>query len=268
VLKNQKVGLSDQSYSCFYILDWDDEEDGDWAAPSIANPKCEENSGCGKWEKPMIKNPAYKGKWTAPLIDNPDYKGVWAPRKIPNPNYFEDKSPSDFNKIGAIGFELWSMQNGFLFDNIYIGHSEKDAAALVEESWAIKNKLEKALEPKESEPTGETIVEKAKGVAEKAQAFASDVQISIKEFITLANQDFVDAIKKLPHIAGLLVIAAIIPLLFITSLFSSSPKKKSPVSPSKKKDTADQKESEKKSEAAATGVESSKVTKRAAKTTD
>ena len=47
----------------------------------------------------MIKNPAYKGKWTAPLIDNPDYKGVWAPKKIPNPNYFEDKSPSDFNKI-------------------------------------------------------------------------------------------------------------------------------------------------------------------------
>jgi len=104
VLKNQKVGLSDQSYSCSYILDWDDEEDGDWAAPSIANPKCEEISGCGKWEKPMIKNPAYKGKWTAPLIDNPDYKGVWAPRKIPNPNYFEDKSPSDFNKIVTESF--------------------------------------------------------------------------------------------------------------------------------------------------------------------
>jgi hypothetical protein len=34
------------------------------------------------------------GKWEAPLIDNPAYKGVWAPRKIKNPAYFEDKTPS------------------------------------------------------------------------------------------------------------------------------------------------------------------------------
>ena len=79
--------------------DWDDEEDGDWTAPSIPNPKCAEVSGCGKWSPPMIKNPAYKGKWSAPLIDNPKYKGVWAPRKIDNPNYVEDKTPSNFKKM-------------------------------------------------------------------------------------------------------------------------------------------------------------------------
>ena len=55
--------------------------------------------GCGKWEKPMIKNPKYKGKWKAPLIDNPNYKGVWKPKQIDNPNFFEDKRPSDFTKI-------------------------------------------------------------------------------------------------------------------------------------------------------------------------
>jgi calnexin len=82
--------------------DWDDEEDGDWIPPTVPNPKCDEVSGCGKWEKPMIKNPAYKGKWTAPYIDNPAYKGVWAPRKIKNPNYFEDKTPANFEPMGAV----------------------------------------------------------------------------------------------------------------------------------------------------------------------
>lgn len=86
--------------------DWDDEEDGDWIAPQISNPKCEEVSGCGPWEKPMIKNPAYKGKWSAPLIDNPLYKGVWKPRKIANPDYFEDKTPANFEPIGAVRIEV------------------------------------------------------------------------------------------------------------------------------------------------------------------
>ena len=82
--------------------DWDDEEDGDWVPPLVPNPKCDEVSGCGPWERPMMKNPEYKGKWTAPMIDNPAYKGVWAPRKIANPDYFEDKTPANFEPMGAV----------------------------------------------------------------------------------------------------------------------------------------------------------------------
>ena len=82
--------------------DWDDEEDGDWVPPMVPNPKCEEASGCGKWESPMISNPEYKGKWSAPFIDNPAYKGVWSPRKVANPDYFEDKTPANFEPMGAV----------------------------------------------------------------------------------------------------------------------------------------------------------------------
>lgn len=74
-----------------------------------ANPKCE-SGNCGEWKRPMKSNPAYKGKWRAPMIDNPAYKGVWAPRKIENPAYFEDKTPSNFEPIGAVGIEIWTMQ--------------------------------------------------------------------------------------------------------------------------------------------------------------
>jgi calnexin len=68
----------------------------------VPNPKCSEVSGCGPWSPPMTKNPDYKGKWSAPLIENPAYKGPWAPRKIANPAYFEDKTPSNFEPIGAV----------------------------------------------------------------------------------------------------------------------------------------------------------------------
>lgn len=84
--------------------DWDDEEDGDWVAPTVPNPKCADVSGCGPYTKPNKRNPDYKGKWTAPYIDNPAYKGPWAPRKIKNPAFFEDKTPANFEPMGAVSF--------------------------------------------------------------------------------------------------------------------------------------------------------------------
>jgi len=96
--------------------DWDDEEDGDWIPPTVPNPKCSEVSGCGPWTKPMMKNPEFKGKWSAPMIDNPAYKGPWAPRKIKNPDYFEDKTPANFEPMGAVSFFFFF----FFLDNIHL----------------------------------------------------------------------------------------------------------------------------------------------------
>ncbi|RKP09627.1 calreticulin [Thamnocephalis sphaerospora] len=126
--------------------DWDDEEDGEWVAPSVPNPKCADVSGCGPWKASTIVNPDYKGKWYPPMIDNPAYKGVWKPRKIANPDYFNDKHPSNFEKIDAVGFELWTMQNEILFDNIFVGHSAEDASKFAEETWVVKDKIERAQE--------------------------------------------------------------------------------------------------------------------------
>ena len=41
--------------------DWDEEEDGEWEAPTIANPKCTTGPGCGEWKRPQKSNPEYKG---------------------------------------------------------------------------------------------------------------------------------------------------------------------------------------------------------------
>ncbi|KAJ6800931.1 calnexin-like protein [Iris pallida] len=128
--------------------DWDDEEDGEWEAPKIDNPKCEEAPGCGEWKRPSKRNPAYKGKWHAPLIDNPSYKGIWKPQEIPNPEYFELDRP-DFEPIAAIGIEIWTMQDGILFDNILIASDEKVAESYREKNWRPKYDAEKEKQKKE-----------------------------------------------------------------------------------------------------------------------
>ena len=200
--------------------DWDDEEDGDWIAPQVPNPKCSEASGCGKWERPMTKNPAYKGKWSAPFIDNPAYKGTWKPRKISNPKYYEDKHPANFEPMGAIGFELWTMQNDILFDNIYIGHSVEDAKALKAETWDLKVKAEKA----EEDATKPKIDDKPKSPSDLK--FMDDPVTYIKEkldlFLTIAKNDPVQAIKFVPEVAaGIGAIVAVV-LALLVALLSGS----------------------------------------------
>ncbi|CAA0811228.1 Calnexin homolog 1 [Striga hermonthica] len=104
--------------------------------------------GCGEWKRPMKRNPAYKGKWHAPLIDNPNYKGIWKPRDIDNPEYFELEKP-DFEPIAAIGIEIWTMQDGILFDNIVIASSEKAAESLRVAAWKPKFEVEKEKQKEE-----------------------------------------------------------------------------------------------------------------------
>ena len=240
--------------------DWDDEEDGDWVAPTVPNPKCDEVSGCGKWEAPMIKNPAYKGKWTAPYIDNPAYKGIWAPRKIANPNYFEDKTPANFEPIGAVGIELWSMQNDILFDNIYIGHSVEDAKKLEEEAFAPKKAAEKAEEeatapkPKESPKSPSDLV------------FKDDPALYIKEklnlFIEIAKRDPVEAVKFVPEVAGGIAALAVTFLVLLVSLFAGSgaaPSKEQVKAQADKAKKAAVDAKNKASEAVATGSEKAKA---------
>eukprot|EP00795_Rhopilema_esculentum_P000380 gene380-10044_t len=117
--------------------DWDAEEDGEWEPPQIPNPKCSE-IGCGEWKAPVIDNPQFKGKWQPPLIDNPDYKGKWTPKKIKNPDYFEDKDPFKMTSIAAIGFELWSMSDDIVFDNVIISSQKSTVDAWTAESWDLK----------------------------------------------------------------------------------------------------------------------------------
>ncbi|KAF2204176.1 calnexin-like protein [Delitschia confertaspora ATCC 74209] len=251
--------------------DWDDEEDGDWIPPTVPNPKCDEVSGCGKWEPPMKSNPAYKGKWSAPFIDNPAYKGEWKPRKIKNPNYFEDKTPSKFEPMGAIGFEIWTMQNDILFDNIYIGHSVEDAEKLKAETFDLKVAAEKAEEEANAPKPSDT------PSAPSGLTFKEDPVTYIKEkatlFLDIAKKDPVQAVKLVPEVAGglavLLVTLAAILLSAIAPGSNAVPSKQQVKETAKKAKDAAVDAKDKAAEAVASGAEKAQaeVNKRTTRST-
>jgi calnexin len=169
----------------------------------------------------MIKNPAYKGKWTAPYIDNPAYKGVWAPRKIKNPDFFEDKTPANLEPMGAIGFEIWTMQSDILFDNIYIGHSIEDAQKFADETFFEKHPIEQLLEL-ESKPKADE--KKARSPSDLV--FMDDPVHYIREkldlFFTIAQNDPIQAIKFVPEAAGGLAAVAVTLIAVIVGVISMS----------------------------------------------
>ncbi|QFZ30068.1 putative calnexin protein [Clavispora lusitaniae] len=121
--------------------DWDETEDGEWKAPLIRNPLC--LYGCGHWEAPKIVNPNYKGAWVPPQIPNPNYQGEWIPPKMKNPAY-TGKNEIDFSPVEALGIEVWSMQAGVSFDNIYLGHSVKEAQKIGNATFVPKSEAEYA----------------------------------------------------------------------------------------------------------------------------
>jgi calnexin len=244
--------------------DWDDEEDGDWTPPTVPNPKCDDVSGCGKWEKPMKRNPTYKGKWTADYIDNPAYKGPWAPRKIANPDYYEDKTPSNFEPIGAIGFEIWTMQNDILFDNIYVGHSVEDAEKLKAETFDIKQPIEKKEEDAAAPPAPE------KPASPMDLKFKDDPIHYIREkvdlFVTIAKNDPVQAIKFVPEVAGGLGALLITALALVIGIVSTLSGGGAPPQVQKAKETVKQKVQEVKESVAETSEsEKPRATRRISK---
>jgi len=105
--------------------DWDDEEDGEWEAP-------------------LIDNPAFKGEWKAKQIPNPAYKGVWEAPTIANPDYAEDPELYHVCKpCAAVGFELWQVKSGTIFEDIYVGDSVAEAEKFEDETFDAEKEAEK-----------------------------------------------------------------------------------------------------------------------------
>merc|ERR1711957_448597 len=108
--------------------DWDDEDDGDW-------------------EPPMIDNPDYKGPWTPTMIDNPDYKGPWEHPEIANPDYKYDEKMYAVCPDGCthVGFELWRVKAGTIFNDIIVTDSLEEAQKFAEDTFFKMKDGEKAM---------------------------------------------------------------------------------------------------------------------------
>ena len=103
--------------------DWDDEEDGEW-------------------EPPMMDNPEFQGEFIQEMMDNPDYKGEWEHPLIANPD-FAPKEYAKYDKLSHVGFELWTVNSGSIFDNVYVGDNLDDAFAAADKTWGVTIEGEK-----------------------------------------------------------------------------------------------------------------------------
>ena len=105
----------------------------------------------GEWKPKKIKNPAYKGKWEHPEIDNPEY--------VADSNLYK------YSDIGVLGFDLWQVKAGTIFDNVLVAVGEGSAAVdearkHADDTWAKTKVPEKAMK--------DELDEKEKKVQEEA----------------------------------------------------------------------------------------------------
>merc|ERR1712004_424734 len=111
--------------------DWDDEEDGEWEAP-------------------MKDNPEFKDEWIAKRISNPAYKGIWEAKKIANPEYKDDDNIYKYEDFGFIGFDLWQVKGGTIFDNVIITDDKAEADSFAAK-WKALSEVEREKKKEEDD---------------------------------------------------------------------------------------------------------------------
>ena len=122
-----------------------DSEPKEVADPSAEKPDDWDTEEDGEWEAPMIPNPKYQGEWSPKMIPNPAYKGVWSPKQIANPAYApDDKLYLIAKPIENVGIDVWQVKSGSIFDNIIIGDSLDEVNAIVDKTWKATKDAEKA----------------------------------------------------------------------------------------------------------------------------
>merc|ERR1711937_965819 len=130
------------------ISDPDDKKPSDWADeammddPESKKPADWDDEEDGEWEAPMKDNPEYKGEWSVKRISNPAYKGIWEAKKIANPDYDDDDNLYKYEDFGFIGFDLWQVKGGTIFDNIIITDDKSEADEFAKK-WKALSEVEK-----------------------------------------------------------------------------------------------------------------------------
>merc|ERR1712050_787514 len=120
------------------ISDPDDKKPDDWVDDSMMDDPED-----GEWEAPMKDNPAYKGDWYVKRVSNPAYKGFWEAKKIANPEYEDDDTLYKYSDFGFLGFDLWQVKGGTIFDNVILTDDKAEADAFAKK-WKDLSEVETA----------------------------------------------------------------------------------------------------------------------------
>merc|ERR1719440_2717905 len=106
------------------ISDPDDKKPSDWADASMIDDPEDKKPEDWVEEKRIVDAEAKKpddwddeedGEWEAPMKDNPDYE--------------DDDMVYKYDDFGFIGFDLWQVKGGTIFDNVIVCDDKADADA-------------------------------------------------------------------------------------------------------------------------------------------
>merc|ERR1712186_11163 len=81
---------------------------------------------------------------------NPAYKGVWEAKKIANPEYEDDDNLYKYSDFGFLGFDLWQVKGGTIFDNVIVTDDVAEADAFAKK-WKTLSEHEKAQKKEEDD---------------------------------------------------------------------------------------------------------------------
>merc|ERR1711963_1103980 len=123
----------------------DDPEDSkpeDWDKPEhIADPDA---------TKPEDWDDEMGGAWVHPEIDNPDY------------NPADAEGIAKYEENCKIGFDLWQVKSGTIFDNLIITDDPAAAKKAGEDLWAVTKEAEKKMKDEQDEEERKKADEEAK----------------------------------------------------------------------------------------------------------
>merc|ERR1712050_250640 len=73
------------------------------------------------------------------------YKGFWEAKKIANPEYEDDDLVYKYADFGFLGFDLWQVKGGTIFDNVIITDDVAEADTFAKK-WKELSEVEKAAD--------------------------------------------------------------------------------------------------------------------------
>jgi calreticulin len=148
------AGVAGHARAASKPADWNDEDDGDWeptmigaaAAPSQPYDAFQPTGPARRAIRPPACRPGHNAAAAAAAAaaENP------APKMIPNPEYGGDVYAYEFE---ALGFDLWTVNNGTIFDNVLVCDDIKYAEAFAASTWGKFKDTEKEAKEKFDKPS-------------------------------------------------------------------------------------------------------------------
>ncbi len=118
-------------------------------------------------------------------------QGLWVHPEIDNPEYAADATIGKYSEVCQLGFDLWQVKSGTIFDNVLIGNDPAEAKAIGEELWqATKAGEKKMKDAQEEEERARMEEEAAKAKKDKED----DEDLDDEE-----DEDDADDDKKVPE---------------------------------------------------------------------